>query len=53
MRLLDAFGTIPLEMLGAYDTVHIRAIVTSVVSGDPTVLIKNLIKESLRRTVIL
>jgi hypothetical protein len=42
-RQLDAFGTILPEMIGTYDIVHIRVIVTAVVSGDPTVLIKNLI----------
>ena len=44
LDVVDAFGEVPMHLIGRYDIVHLRAFVVVVRNGDPTRLLSNLIK---------
>ena len=44
MHVQDAFAELPEQLVGVYDVVHIRTIVSAVPKGDPGPLLKNLVQ---------
>ena len=43
LKTMDAFATIPTDMIETFDVVHIRAFGLIVTHSDPMLLLKNLV----------
>lgn len=43
MHKLDAFSTLPADLVGKYDIVHLRLFIVLIKHNDPVPLLRNLI----------